>query len=221
MRRRKKHIRPWLIVVIVLVVLASSVAGGNYLVSEKNYAVNVVTASTFDSSNFTSQGYLNATTKLINFDYAATSDITQYSIIVATYNALNYLKRDGSYTGTVNSTILPDIIKYYDLYAELGFGYFGVNPLAVTWYFKSLGLNAEITFDRENIKTRMAQNTVSILYRNGENIITGEKDIEFRAATYTSFTDAQYYGPNMSFNIGNLINITYADYFLALISINV
>jgi len=217
MRRRRKPVKVWKIVVLVLVLIVGINAGGNYIISEKNYTHNVQVESTFDSSNFTSQGYLNSSSALLNFDYSLNSTITQYSLIVATYNALNYLKKAGLYTTPFK---IADIIKYYDLYAELGFGYFGINPLAVTGYLKSLGLNAEITFDRENIKTRMSTNTICILYRNGKNALD-EKEIEFRAVTYTSVTTAQYYGPNMSFNIANLINVTYKDYFLALISINV
>lgn len=220
MRRIKKRVKWWVIVLVVIVTLASINVGGNYIISERNYEHNVPVAQAISITNFDNEGYLNNISALSVFHYSLNHSIKNYSHILGTYNALNYLKRQGLYTGTVNKTIFPEIIKYYDLYAQVGFGHFGVNPLAVMWYFKSLGLKADIAFDRENIVDNILSSSVSILYRNGKTS-AGVKDQQFRALTVISQSQAQYYGPNQSFHIGNRINIEYKNYFLALITINI
>ena len=214
MRRRKKRISPFKIVLIVLVTILALNVGARYIISESNYENNVEMAASFNIGSLDTSGYLGSATIISNFKYSLNQKIENYSIIVATYNALNYLKNEGLYNGVVNQTILPDIIKYYDLYAQLGFGHLGINPLAVSWYLKSLGLNAEVAFDRENIVERMSNNAICILFR------TDFKTHEFRALSYTSGTNARYYGPNQTFHIDNRINIEYKDLFLALITIS-
>jgi hypothetical protein len=215
MRRRKKRISPFKIVLLVLVTIITINIGARYIISESNYEHNLESTDTLSIGVFDNQGYLNSATILTNFKYSLNQKPENYSIVVATYNALNYLKRGGFYNGIVDKTILPEIIKYYDLYAQLGFGHLGINPLAVSWYFKTLGLKAEVAYDRENIVERMSSNDICVLFR------TDFKMHEFRALSYTTGPNAKFYGPNQSFHIANRINLEYKDLFLALITVSV
>ena len=215
MRKPPKRVKVWRIVLIVLVAIVAINAGGNYLISESNYEYNLEVAANFSPTNFTSQGYINSNDYVIPFYYGLSKNTDQYSLIVATYNALNSLKKNGYYTGTVDKTTIPEIIRAYDLYAHLVFGYLGINPFAIVWFFNSLGLNAKIAFDRENIRGNALASKAFIFYFNGE-------DTSFRAGTMTTETSMSLYGPNQTIsNFSNFIYNTYADYFLALITINV
>jgi len=221
MRRvQRARVKWWHIVLIVVVLLASVNVSGNYIISENNYTHNLEVAELFDVGNFDNQDYLNNVNALSAFNYSLKQDVNAYSHILATYNTLNYLKRAGLYEGTVDKYLFPEIIKYYDLYAQLGFGYLGTNPIAVSWYLKSLGFKVNITFDRGNIAEVMGSNDICILYRNGKTE-DGVKDVEYRAVTRTSETQARFFGPSLNFHIGNKINIEYADYYLALFTVNI
>jgi len=216
MRRLQKKTSVFKIIMLVFALLVLANVATNYIVSETNYTHNVQVAEELNSNHFTSQGYINDTSILNNFKYTLNQNGDLYSLVISTYNVLNYLKTDLAATGiTVGPEIFPDIIQYYDRYAPLALGHLGSNPLAVKWYFNSIGLNAEVAFDRENIAEILASNDISVLFRTNY-----KDDTEFRAVTYINESQARYYGPNQSFHINNKINIDYKDHFLTLITVN-
>jgi len=225
MRRvQRSRIKWWHIVLIVVVLLASVNVGGNYIISENNYTHNLEVVELFSVGNFDSQDYLNNVNALSAFNYSLKQDVNAYTHILATYNTLNYLKRAGLYEGTVDKYLFPEIIKYYDLYAQLGFGYLGTNPIAISWYFKSLGFKAEISFNRQDFSDKLVNSTIGILYRKGKTT-SGAEDIEYRTIIKEpEINRARYLGPSQTFDIRTRITYDtaeYKDYFLALITINI
>ena len=121
---------------IVLVAIIAINIGARYIVSESHYEHNVA----IESQLFHTPVYVNAS-QLEGFKYSFNQKTDNYSIISATHNVLRYLNINELYNKVIP---IADIIKYHDLYAQLGFGHLGVNPLAVSWYFKSIGLKAEV-----------------------------------------------------------------------------
>ena len=215
MRRRRKRISPFKIVLIVLVAIIAINIGARYIISESHYEHNLEAAMEIGSSSFVGAGYINSSTVLTNLKYSLNNNTDNYSIIKATYNALVYLKNEkGLYDGVVNKNILPDIAKYYDLYAQLGFGHLGINPLAVSWYFKSLGLNAKIAFDMENITTNLNSSDVGIFF------YTDWSSHEFRTAISTGPTGLSLFGPGNNHSLNYFFNTLYPDGFIAMITIN-
>ncbi|MGD9901642.1 MAG: hypothetical protein AB7S44_03810 [Spirochaetales bacterium] len=214
---QKKKVRIFPIILVLIVLLLGANFTTNYIMSNNNYDVNLVTEASF--SNFSATGYISDTTKIVNFKYSYNPTVSNYSSIVATYNALNYLSRQALITLNdiyASKTEISEIIKHLDLWGQVGLGYMGTSFFAVSSYFKKIGLESELIFNKKEFATEIASNDVCILFH------TNFSTFEFRAASYDTATTMQLYGPNTSANIANYINIgDYAKDFFVLIAINV
>ena len=211
MRRIKKRVKAWKIIVLVLVLIIALDAAARYLISESNYEYNKTAYFFVSSSNYAN------TENFINFKYGLNSDVEKnYSMMRATFNAIKYLNKSTDYNYDLEPNI-PDMIKYYDLYAQLAFGYFVNNPLAVSNYINSLdGLKASIHFSKENIAEAINSSAVGILFNTNlktQEFIAVRPNLEAANRMYIIRT-------NNNTVIKTVVD-SYGDNFIAFIAIDI
>lgn len=206
-RRRPKIFRT---ILIVLVSLIAFYFIGAYIVSEGNYGHNaILDEEVAFEGKYISEYY---EPYIEEYKYGLGDNSEARTAWVSIYNAMHYLYLQGL---VEEEPVVSDIIRYLDVWGTLAYGKLGTNPLAVSGYLKSKGIEVEMVFNRLLFQDYIETSDAAILYHANMN------EAIYRSAEYLSGSGLTVFKYDSSSNDMFGITNTHKDDFMIMFVLNV